>query len=311
MAAMSPAPLDTPSVTAVLWDIDGTLLTARRVGVQAFLDAVADVAGTRPSGAGLDLGGRIDPEIAATMLDSVGAPRSLTGAVLDRLAVLASDRLDQFAAQTSALAGIPAMLHRLGELGVRQTVVTGNIEAVGRIKLLAAGLVPPIDPDLGGFGDQGATRAEVAGVALQKLAADGWGGSPDTCWIVGDTPRDAACARAVGVRCALVATGRHSAASLATLGECGPGGLRSAGRPAAALDSLSPAAGHDRLRTAGRVPDATRAVAGDRLSPTGPINSRTGAGRCRRAPRRWRSTPAAPGRTFRRRALPADTGFRR
>lgn len=208
----------TPSVTAVLWDIDGTLLNSGRAGVNAFLDAVADVAGTRPSGAGLDLGGRIDPDIAATMLGAVGAPESLAGAVLDRLAVIAASRLEQFSAQTSALTGIPAIVHRLAGLGVRQTVVTGNIEAVGRIKLLAAGLVPPIDPDLGGFGDSGTSRAEVAGVAVAKLVADGWESSPERCWIVGDTPRDAACAAAIGVRCALVATGRHSAQSLSTLG---------------------------------------------------------------------------------------------
>lgn len=212
-----PAPQISP-VTAVLWDIDGTLLTAGRAGVHAFLDAIADVAGTRPSADGVDMGGRIDPEIAVDMLRTIGAPESLAGAVLDRLAVLAADRLDQFTAHTIALPGISAMVGRLADLDVRQTVVTGNIEAVGRIKLMAAGLVPPIDPSLGGFGDAGSTRAEVAAVALRKLVSDGWEASLDSCWIVGDTPRDAACAKAIGVRCALVATGRHSAMSLATLG---------------------------------------------------------------------------------------------
>jgi phosphoglycolate phosphatase len=38
------------------------------------------------------------------------------------------------------------------------------------------------------------------------------------CWIVGDTPRDLACAQALGLRCALVATGRHSAGSLSGIG---------------------------------------------------------------------------------------------
>ena len=36
-------------------------------------------------------------------------------------------------------------------------------------------------------------------------------------WVIGDTPRDLACARALGLRCALVATGRHSIESLAQL----------------------------------------------------------------------------------------------
>jgi phosphoglycolate phosphatase-like HAD superfamily hydrolase len=37
-------------------------------------------------------------------------------------------------------------------------------------------------------------------------------------WIVGDTPRDLACAQAIGVRCALVATGHRTIGELADLG---------------------------------------------------------------------------------------------
>jgi phosphoglycolate phosphatase len=36
--------------------------------------------------------------------------------------------------------------------------------------------------------------------------------------VVGDSPRDLACARALGLRCALVATGHHSVESLTLLG---------------------------------------------------------------------------------------------
>jgi phosphoglycolate phosphatase-like HAD superfamily hydrolase len=58
----------------------------------------------------------------------------------------------------------------------------------------------------------------VAGRALNRLAAAGWVHAPSQCWIVGDTPRDLRCARSLGIRCALVATGRHSMQSLAELG---------------------------------------------------------------------------------------------
>ena len=45
-------------------------------------------------------------------------------------------------------------------------------------------------------------------------------------WVVGDTPRDLACARAGGARCLLVGTGRFPAHELRALG------------PEAALDDL-------------------------------------------------------------------------
>ncbi|WP_411267430.1 HAD hydrolase-like protein [Actinoplanes sp. KI2] len=37
----------------------------------------------------------------------------------------------------------------------------------------------------------------------------GVGRARDSCWIIGDTPRDLACTRALGLRSALVATGRY------------------------------------------------------------------------------------------------------
>ena len=50
--------------TTVLWDIDGTLLRSGPVAPLAFLDAVAEVTGVRPSPQGRDYGGRLDTEIA-------------------------------------------------------------------------------------------------------------------------------------------------------------------------------------------------------------------------------------------------------
>ncbi|SDO92394.1 Phosphoglycolate phosphatase, HAD superfamily [Nakamurella panacisegetis] len=216
----NPAPAVPPSrpVTAVLWDIDGTLSTTGGFSSGAFLDAVRDVAGTRPDGRDLDLGGRIDAEIATTLLLSVDADPSLVPDVLDRLRTIVMSRIDEFRTKVAPLPGVHATLARLADAGVHQTVVTGNMESIGRLKLQFAGLVPFIDPDLGGFGDLGENRAAVAALAVDRLVAAGWVHNLDQCWIVGDTPRDLACARAIGVRCALVATGRHSLASMAGLG---------------------------------------------------------------------------------------------
>ncbi len=204
--------------TAVLWDIDGTLLSSGGVAARAFLDAVGHVAGRRPEGRGLDLGGRIDPEIAAVLLRSVDADEQLVPEVLARLRESADSWADELRENLLALPGVIDTLARLECAGVRQTVVTGNIEVVALLKLHAANLVPPIDPTLGGYGDSGTTRVEVASSALDRLALAGWPRSLDTCWIVGDTPRDLQCARALGIRCALVATGRHSLSSMANLG---------------------------------------------------------------------------------------------
>lgn len=152
------------------------------------------------------------------LLRTVDADEAFAPEVLARHSVNAAARSDELRANVAVLPGVRTTLQTLAAAGVRQTVVTGNIESVGLLKLHAAELIPPIDPDLGGFGDHGRDRAEVAGRAMDRLVAAGWLHAPDQCWIVGDTPRDLLCARAVGVRCALVATGRHSSESLAALG---------------------------------------------------------------------------------------------
>src|ERR1700712_3209328 len=170
-----------PAVTAVLWDIDGTLLSSGGVAARAFLDAVLDVAGRRPEGRGLDVGGRIDPEIAGTLLASVGADEGLAPQVLARLHENAMAHADEFHEKVRPLPGVVSTLARLDRAGVRQTVVTGNIASVGRLKLLAAALLPPIDPDLGGYGDSGTDRVQVARSAMARLVAAGWQQSVDQC----------------------------------------------------------------------------------------------------------------------------------
>lgn len=204
--------------TTVLWDIDGTLLRSGGVAPHAFLDAVAEVTGARPSPEGRDYGGRLDTEIAEMLLTAVGAELTNVADVLEALQLLVSARLDELRAQTSTYPGVDALVGRLAAAGLRQTVVTGNIAAVARYKLEAGGLIPPIELDAGGFGDSAATRADVARFALDRLRAVGWTPDPGEVWIVGDTPRDLACARAVGLRCALVATGRSTVADLSALG---------------------------------------------------------------------------------------------
>jgi phosphoglycolate phosphatase len=208
----------TMRATTVLWDIDGTLLRSGAVAPVAFLDAVAEVTGVRPTAERRDYGGRLDTEIAEMLLAAVGAEMAHVGAVLEALRRLVFERVDELRAQTRTFAGVDSLLARLAAEGVRQTVVTGNLAAIARHKLEAGGLIPPIELDLGGFGDSAASRAAVAQVAIGRLSAAGWQPDLGEVWIVGDTPRDLACARAVGVHCALVATGRTAFEELAGLG---------------------------------------------------------------------------------------------
>ena len=97
-------------------------------------------------------------------------------------------------------------MHRRGD--VAQGVVTGNLEATGRLKLKAAGLGHYIG--LGAFGSDSARRADLPRIAMKRWQAHlNRQVLPEHCVIVGDTPRDLEAARENNMKCLLVGTGRH------------------------------------------------------------------------------------------------------
>jgi phosphoglycolate phosphatase len=64
---------------------------------------------------------------------------------------------------------------------------------------------------MGAYGSDHADRNKLVPIAIGKVEQErGHTYRPDEVWVVGDAPNDLACARAGGVRCLLVATGRPS-----------------------------------------------------------------------------------------------------
>lgn len=207
--------------TAVLWDIDGTLLRAGGAGARAFVDALYAVTGLPFPTADMDMGGRTDPDIARRILHFAAAPGDhdeLADQLLREVAAIYLAREEEFATRTTVIEGVPDALAALDRIGALQTVVTGNIEPIARMKVAAANVADRLRLELGGFGSDHPTRAELVHVAGRRIAAAVGPIDPARTWIVGDTPRDLDCARAAGVRCVLVATGYNSVEKLAPLG---------------------------------------------------------------------------------------------
>jgi phosphoglycolate phosphatase len=79
---------------------------------------------------------------------------------------------------------------------------------------LRAGLGRHFPSGQGGFGSDSEDRAALPGIARKRAGHDGVSYPRARTIVIGDTPRDIACARADGVRCFAVATGPHGAADL-------------------------------------------------------------------------------------------------
>jgi phosphoglycolate phosphatase-like HAD superfamily hydrolase len=205
--------------TAVLWDIDGTLLRAAGTGVRTFTMALQTVTGHAYPNASIDMGGRTDPDIAALILAALGIEDDeVHGRLLTEVALAYAALEHEFRPLTVAKPGVADALDQLAALGAVQTLVTGNLEAVARRKVAAVGLDRHLRLELGGYGSDHRVRAELVRLAQARLAAAGHAAPAERTWVIGDTPRDLQCAREAGVRCVLVATGTHPVDSLRDLG---------------------------------------------------------------------------------------------
>jgi phosphoglycolate phosphatase-like HAD superfamily hydrolase len=88
-------------------------------------------------------------------------------------------------------------------------LLTGNLEPIARLKLDRAGLGAFFARGQGAFGSDDEDRAALPAIARGRA------GSGDEPYprrgtvVIGDTPRDVACAHGDGVRCVAVATGPY------------------------------------------------------------------------------------------------------
>ena len=207
----------------VLFDIDGTLLIKASIEhAKAMLAAIGEVWGIEPgNGLQLDAAGRTDIDIARQICLRCGVtPEAFDAGRADIIEASVRHYRAWVPADMSErqAPGAKAALDALAaEPQWRLSLVTGNLEAVGHLKLGSAGLGHYFTRGQGGFGSDSEHRADLPPLARAR-AGELWnGGRPwaqDQTVVVGDTPRDIACARADEVRVFAVTTGPYAAADL-------------------------------------------------------------------------------------------------
>jgi phosphoglycolate phosphatase-like HAD superfamily hydrolase len=95
----------------------------------------------------------------------------------------------------------------------RLSLVTGNLEPIARLKLDRAGVGRFFAAGQGGFGSDHEDRGRLPAIARSRASDPPWERSRTV--VIGDTPRDIACARVDEVRVAAVATGPFGVTALA------------------------------------------------------------------------------------------------
>ncbi len=193
--------------SVLCWDIDGTLLTTARAGVFALEDAAREVVGTVPDFSSLPTAGLTDAEVAALAIRTCGAEDSAekVSAFLRVYERHLPDRLS--CRQGRVLPGVAEVLdHLASREDVACVLLTGNTEAGARAKLSHYGLDGRFDG--GAFCTDTDDRETIARRAL-ALARERYGGNlaGDHLYVLGDTPHDIRCGKAIGARTVAVASG--------------------------------------------------------------------------------------------------------
>jgi phosphoglycolate phosphatase-like HAD superfamily hydrolase len=206
----------------LLFDIDGTLLLrAADAHAAAIHEALRVVHGVKDPQrrTGIEVAGRTDADIARNLLVGAGIPATEIDERADDVRIAACEAYAQLVPDDLSAHVAPGMKDLLVSLAARDdtklALVTGNYEPIARLKLRAAGIGRFFERGQGGFGSDHEDRAMLPQIARQR-AREGQDGE----WprartaVIGDTPRDIACARADGVRVAAIATGPYGVEEL-------------------------------------------------------------------------------------------------
>ena len=205
----------------LLFDIDGTLLAgaaaAHRDALYAALTEVhrVDLEKARSL---ISPAGRTDGEIARGLLLEAG----ISAWRIDERADDVREATCRYYAQLcppdlsdKLVPGVPGLLGWLaGQPAAKLSLVTGNFEPVARLKLKRAGIGHHFARGQGAFGSDSEDRVALPPLARRRAGSTGHAFPRSRTIVIGDTPRDIACARADELRCLAVATGPYGVADL-------------------------------------------------------------------------------------------------
>lgn len=194
----------------ILFDIDGTLLSAGGAPRRAFRRALTAYFGTEGAAATDDFSGKTDPQIVYDLMTAAGFGDNH---IAERIAAVFESYVAGLAAELQRetghrlLPGVAELVPRLAEdPRVVLGLVTGNIETGARLKLDHFGLWDRFR--VGAFGSDDRERDRLPPIAIERARRlTGRSFERDGVVIVGDTPADVRCARAVGAIAVGVATG--------------------------------------------------------------------------------------------------------
>ena len=199
----------------LLFDIDGTLITSGGAGEHALRLGIKDRFGVDEDLRGIEIAGRTDSGIARQFFakhalpDTPGNTASFFEGYLEHLAILLPKKEGRL---------LPGILELLDVLKSRDDVVlallTGNLARGAQLKLTHYGVWDYFE--FGAYADDHHDRNQLGHFARTRAKErHGVEFPAERIYVLGDTPHDITCARAIGAKAVAIATGQYTHAQLA------------------------------------------------------------------------------------------------
>ncbi|HWA86405.1 MAG TPA: haloacid dehalogenase-like hydrolase [Opitutus sp.] len=196
--------------TLLLWDIDGTLILSGGAGERALVASLRDEFGITGTLDGVEVAGRTDYLIARRVLEKFSlpvTPENITRYLEGYLRALPVELPNPRARLCPGVSELLTACTRRGDIA--QGLLTGNLRRGAEIKLRHHGLWTHFA--FGAFADDGENRNDLGPHAVRRAAAHhAVDFAAERVWVIGDTPHDVACGRAIGARTIAVATGGYT-----------------------------------------------------------------------------------------------------
>jgi len=203
-------------IRLVLFDIDGTLVHTGGAGVRAFGRVAATEFGAANGFERVRFAGRTDPSLVREFFGIHRIPA--TPANFERFFLHHVHWLDHIleSSHTEECPGVRPFIRDLRALPQPPLLglLTGNIRLGAEIKLRHFDLWR--DFEIGAFGDDSEDRDQIAAAARERgCRVLGESVRRDQVLVIGDTPLDIRCGRAIGAKVLAVSTGGATLEELA------------------------------------------------------------------------------------------------
>ncbi|XEQ92075.1 Pyrophosphatase PpaX [Sporomusa carbonis] len=205
----------------LFWDIDGTLIRTSKAGLYAFRQATEELWGKSVDFADIATAGMTDNYIGRQVIQTVLEREASQDEIATLCRRYESILPEQLAAREGfVLPRVRNILSRLCEQDdYKLLLLTGNSKQGAHVKLRHFELEQYFDFACSAFSEQSEHRVEIARRALDIIRGH-WGDpAQHNVYVIGDTPHDIECGKAIGAYTLGVATGAYS---LDQLQNCSP-----------------------------------------------------------------------------------------